>query len=168
MKRENISYFSQRKGLFWYWSAYRKPVSGALKSLTFRKFRGFVSAAADKFGHNAGSMGNRTLEFSRQGIQLLVNCWIVLEELFWDTTLPPNIAIRLPNDTGPNSKSIKSPFLKKCIFAEKMKAASEASPEGCSEMGKWTSHQINITIQLHLPGLIGTASHPDNCTFLWK
>jgi hypothetical protein len=43
-------------------------------------------------------MGNRTPDFSKQGVQLLVNCLNVLEEPFWYITLPPNVRIGLPTD----------------------------------------------------------------------
>ena len=56
--------------------------AGHMKRLTFRKFRGFGSAVVDKFGHKAGSLVIGSPDFSRQSIQLLINCWTVPEKLF--------------------------------------------------------------------------------------
>ena len=40
-------------------------------------------------------------------------------------------------------------------------SSSEASAEGCREMNKCSRRRINITVQLHLSGSIGTASHSE-------
>jgi len=40
-----------------------KSLQKTCRRLTFRQFRGFGSSADEKFGHNAGSMSNRTPDF---------------------------------------------------------------------------------------------------------